>query len=106
MLHATVSAAALPSRLQPHKATKQSCPLLLQGSACFLFGFVLVVWGWAIIGFVVETYGFFLLFRGFFPTVLSFLRSVPFLGRLLDAPALKTVSCRLQYPLICSLYVV
>jgi hypothetical protein len=65
----------------------------LQGSVCFLFGFVLVVWGWAIIGFVVETYGFFLLFRGFFPTVLSFLRSVPFLGRLLDAPALKTVGC-------------
>lgn len=64
----------------------------MQGSACFLFGFVLVVWGWAIIGFVVETYGFFLLFRGFIPTALSFLRGVPFLGRILDAPALKTVS--------------
>lgn len=70
--------------------------MLLQGSACFLLGFMLVVWGWAIIGFVAETYGFFLLFRGFFPTVLSFLRNVPFLGRLLDAPALKTVGCNLQ----------
>jgi hypothetical protein len=57
---------------------------------------MLVVWGWAIIGFVAETYGFFLLFRGFFPTVLSFLRNVPFLGRLLDAPALKTVGCNLR----------
>jgi vacuolar-type H+-ATPase subunit I/STV1 len=66
-----------------------------RGSACFLLGFMLVVWGWAIIGFVAETYGFFLLFRGFFPTVLSFLRNVPFLGRLLDAPALKTVINRI-----------
>ena len=74
-------------------APEQSSSVSLQGSACFLFGFALVVWGWAIIGFVVETYGFFLLFRGFFPTVLSFLRNVPFLGRLLDAPALKTVGC-------------
>jgi len=63
----------------------------VQGSACFLLGFLLVVWGWAIIGFVVETYGFFLLFSGFFPTVLSFLRGVPLLGRILDAPALKRV---------------
>jgi hypothetical protein len=70
--------------------------VLLQGSACFLLGFMLVVWGWAIVGFVAETYGFFLLFRGFFPTVLSFLRNVPFLGRLLDTPALKTVGCSLH----------
>ena len=37
---------------------------LVQGSALFLAGFLLVVWGWAMVGFVVETWGFFLLFRG------------------------------------------
>jgi len=60
-----------------------------RGSALFWAGFALVVWGWAIIGFCVETYGFFLLFSGFFPTVLSFLRRVPFLDRVLDAPGIK-----------------
>ena len=49
------------------------------------------MWGWAIIGFCVETYGFFLLFSGFFPTVLSFLRRVPLLDRVLDAPRIKRV---------------
>ncbi len=62
-----------------------------QGSALFWAGFALVVWGWAIIGFCVETYGFFLLFSGFFPTVLSFLRRVPFLDKVLDAPGIKRV---------------
>ncbi len=66
---------------------------VLQGSALFWAGFALVVWGWAIIGFCVETYGFFLLFSGFFPTVLSFLRRVPFLDRVLDAPGIKRVGC-------------
>mmetsp|Transcript_4683 Transcript_4683/g.13450 ORF Transcript_4683/g.13450 Transcript_4683/m.13450 type:complete len:140 (-) Transcript_4683:528-947(-) len=66
-----------------------------RGSACFLVGFLMVVWGWAIVGSLVEGYGFFLLFAGFFPTVLGFLRSVPYLGRVLDAPSLKRVLNRL-----------
>ena len=66
-------------------------PPTSQGSALFWAGFALVVWGWAIIGFCVETYGFFLLFSGFFPTVLSFLRRVPFLDKVLDAPGIKRV---------------
>lgn len=50
-----------------------------------------MVWGWAIIGMMVETYGFWLLFSGFFPTVLSFLRRLPYLGGILDLPVMKTV---------------
>ena len=65
--------------------------LHLQGSAFFWVGFGFVVWGWTIIGFCIETYGFFLLFSGFFPTALSFLRRVPFLGKILDAPGIKNV---------------
>lgn len=67
---------------------------VLQGSLFFWVGFGLVVWGWTIIGFCVETYGFFLLFSGFFPTALSFLRRVPFLGKILDAPGIKNVRFR------------
>ena len=62
-----------------------------QGSTFFWVGFGFVVWGWTIVGFLVETYGFFLLFSGFFPTALSFLRQVPVLGRVLDAPGIKNV---------------
>jgi len=41
----------------------------------------------------VEAYGFWLLFAGFFPTVLGFLRRAPGLGPVLDLPILKSVRC-------------
>ena len=63
-----------------------------QGSAFFLGGVALVVYGWTLVGFGLETYGFWLLFSAFFPTVLSFLRRMPFLKRVLDLPAFKAVS--------------
>lgn len=63
----------------------------MQGSACFLTGVVLILIKWALVGICVETYGFWLLFSGFFPTVLGFLRRLPVLGSILDLPVLKTV---------------
>ncbi|CAL5227607.1 g10609 [Coccomyxa viridis] len=67
----------------------------LKGSILFLCGVGLVVWGWAIIGMVVETYGFWCLFAGFIPTALSFLRRIPVFGRVLDLPVFKTVLNRI-----------
>lgn len=69
-----------------------------KGSAFFLSGLALVVYGWTLIGFGVETYGFWLLFSAFFPTVLSFLRRMPFLKRLLDLPAFKGVINKIAPP--------
>lgn len=43
-------------------------------------------------GFLLELYGFWRLFSAFFPTVLSFLRRMPFLRSMLDLPAFKAVS--------------
>ena len=63
----------------------------MQGSAFFLAGVMVVIYGWAVIGMVLETYGFWVLFSDFFPTVLSNLRSIPVLGGILDLPVLKTV---------------
>ena len=51
---------------------------------------------WAIVGVIVETYGFWLLFSGFFPTALGFLRRLPVLGTVLDMPGLKMVSSSLN----------
>jgi hypothetical protein len=62
-----------------------------RGSAFFGAGLVLVLAGWAVVGMAVEAYGFWLLFAGFFPTVLGFLRRAPGLGPVLDAPVLKSV---------------
>lgn len=69
----------------------------MQGSACFLTGVVLILIKWALVGICVETYGFWLLFSGFFPTVLGFLRRLPVLGSILDLPVLKTVWAHQQY---------
>lgn len=65
---------------------------ILQGSAFFLAGVVLILIKWALVGICLEAYGFWALFSGFFPTILGFLRRLPILGRLLDLPILKTVS--------------
>ena len=66
--------------------------LRLQGSAFYLSGVALVLYGWPMIGILLESYGFFLLFRGFIPTVLGFMRRVPGFGNILDLPGLKSVS--------------
>jgi hypothetical protein len=63
-------------------------PRNYKGSILFGTGFVLVLIGWAVVGMVIETYGFFLLFSGFLPTVVVFLYRVPVLGRLLQQPVL------------------
>ena len=49
------------------------------------------MYGWTIVGLLIEAYGFWLLFCEFFPTVLQFFRQVPILNRLLNLPFVKTV---------------
>eukprot|EP00803_Ostreobium_quekettii_P006515 evm.model.scf_2923.1 EVM.evm.TU.scf_2923.1 scf_2923:10415-13763(+) len=63
----------------------------LQGSAFFLGGIAVVVYGWTMLGMGLELYGFWQLFRGFIPNVLLFFRKIPVLGKILDLPVLKTV---------------
>lgn len=65
---------------------------LLQGSGFFLAGVATVLYGWAVLGMCLESYGFWVLFSGFFPTILGYLRGIPMLGSFLDTPFLKSVS--------------
>ncbi|XP_041836202.1 vesicle transport protein GOT1A [Melanotaenia boesemani] len=54
-----------------------------RGSFFFLGGVSLVLCRWPVTGMVVESYGFFLLFRSFFPMALGFVLSavnIPFLS--------------------------
>ncbi|KAI3429633.1 hypothetical protein D9Q98_005719 [Chlorella vulgaris] len=66
-------------------------PKNYKGTAFFGGGLILVLWGWTLVGFALEMWGFWQLFSAFFPTVLSFLRRMPFLKRILDLPAFKAV---------------
>ena len=61
------------------------------GSAFYLGGAALVVIGWTIIGLLLEAYGFWLLFCEFLPTVLSYGRRLPLVGRALEVPWLRTL---------------
>ncbi|OAE26286.1 hypothetical protein AXG93_3040s1030 [Marchantia polymorpha subsp. ruderalis] len=61
------------------------------GSISFLVGFCLVLLGWAILGMIVEAYGFIVLFSGFWPTVVVFLGRIPVLGWLINTPFLLAV---------------
>ncbi|XP_013773946.1 vesicle transport protein GOT1B-like [Limulus polyphemus] len=67
----------------------------LKGSAAFFGGLFLVLFGWPIIGMLVETYGFILLFSGFFPVVINFLQRIPVVGTLLSLPFINKVVDRI-----------
>lgn len=63
----------------------------VKATGFFLGGVLVVLIGWPIIGVVLEIYGFFLLFRGFFPVAVGFIRRVPVLGSLLSLPGISTL---------------
>jgi len=64
---------------QSHKA---------RGSAAFFGGILIVLLGWPLVGMVVELYGFVVLFSGFFPVVINFLRRIPVIGSFLNLPVI------------------
>ncbi|KAJ8259521.1 hypothetical protein GJAV_G00170270 [Gymnothorax javanicus] len=59
----------------------------LRSSSFFLGGIALVLMRWPVVGMAMETYGFFLLFKSFFPVALQFLVSlvnIPFLNVIMN----------------------
>mmetsp|Transcript_14186 Transcript_14186/g.38064 ORF Transcript_14186/g.38064 Transcript_14186/m.38064 type:complete len:139 (+) Transcript_14186:101-517(+) len=66
-----------------------------KGSACFFSGMTLVLFGWPVIGIVVEAFGFVNLFGDFFPVAISFMRSMPVIGNILSLPYVTDVVDRL-----------
>jgi hypothetical protein len=63
----------------------------LKSTALFFGGILLVLIGWPLIGMIIEFYGFFLLFGGFIPIVINFLRRLPIIGSILLLPGLRQV---------------
>ncbi|XP_073062114.1 vesicle transport protein GOT1-like isoform X1 [Primulina eburnea] len=61
-----------------------------KGSVSFGVGFFLVIIGWPVLGMIIESYGFIVLFSGFWPTVAVFLQKIPVIGWLFQQPFVRT----------------
>ncbi|THG06276.1 hypothetical protein TEA_006051 [Camellia sinensis var. sinensis] len=62
-----------------------------KGSVSFGVGFFFVLIGWPMIGMIVETYGFIVLFSGFWPTLAVFLQRLPLVGWVFQQPFVTSV---------------
>ncbi|KAL8491893.1 hypothetical protein ACS0TY_023475 [Phlomoides rotata] len=59
-----------------------------KGSVSFLLGIFFIFVRWPIVGILVEIYGCFVLFGGFWPTIKAFLYQIPVFGWILQYPIL------------------
>ncbi|XP_017850270.1 vesicle transport protein GOT1B [Drosophila busckii] len=63
----------------------------IKGTTAFFGGIVIVLLGFPIIGMIIESYGFFALFSGFFPVAINFLGRIPVLGSLFNLPIMQKI---------------
>ncbi|KAH9622226.1 hypothetical protein KSS87_010511, partial [Heliosperma pusillum] len=63
---------------------------LEQGTISFGVGFFFVLIGWPILGMILESYGFLVLFSGFWPTLAVFVQRIPVLGWILQHPFFRS----------------
>lgn len=71
-------------------------PDRLTGSACFFAGIALLLLRWPIVGVILEIVGFYKLFGGFLPAILSVVRSIPGFGFVLSLPYISTLVKKLE----------
>ena len=50
-----------------------------------------MLFGYPLIGMIIEAYGFIVLFSGFFPVAVNFLRRIPIIGSILNLPGISSV---------------
>ncbi|XKL61136.1 hypothetical protein PGB90_008193 [Kerria lacca] len=67
-----------------------------RATICFFGGIIIVLIGWPLIGMIFELYGFILLFSGFFPVAVNFIRRVPVLGTFLNLPVISGIVDRIS----------
>ncbi|XP_045824179.1 vesicle transport protein GOT1-like [Trifolium pratense] len=62
-----------------------------KGTVSFGIGFLILIMGWPILGMIVESYGFLILFSGFWPTLSVFLQKIPVLGWIVQQPYIRSL---------------
>ncbi|CAL5085405.1 unnamed protein product [Urochloa decumbens] len=67
-----------------------------KGSISFGFGFFLVLIGWPALGMMVESYGFIVLFSGFWPTAAVYLQKSPSFGWIFHHPFVTSLITRFR----------
>ena len=63
----------------------------IKGTSAFFGGILVVLLGYPLIGMIIEAYGFIVLFSGFFPVAVNFLRRIPIIGSILNLPGISSV---------------
>jgi len=63
----------------------------IKGTSAFFGGILVVLFGYPLIGMIIEAYGFIVLFSGFFPVAVNFLRRIPIIGSILNLPGISSV---------------
>ncbi|XP_074272007.1 vesicle transport protein GOT1-like [Silene latifolia] len=66
-------------------------PQNYKGTISFGVGFFFVLLGWPILGMILESYGFLVLFSGFWPTLAVFAQRIPVLGWILQQPFFRSL---------------
>lgn len=66
-------------------------PQNYKGTIAFGAGFFFVVIGWPIVGMILESYGFLVLFSGFWPTLSVFVQRIPVLGWIFQQPFIRSL---------------
>lgn len=80
---------------------KRTCNFFFQrhkvkATVAFFAGIAVVLLGYPLVGMIVETYGFILLFGGFLPATIEFLRRVPVIGNVLNLPIISSIVGKLE----------
>lgn len=65
-----------------------------KGTACFLGGIGIVLYGWPVAGMCIECWGFLNLFGDFFPMALGVCRQMPVIGTILNLPPVRALTER------------
>merc|ERR1712004_586874 len=75
----------------------------IKGTSAFFGGILVVLFGYPLIGMIIEAYGFIVLFSGFFPVAVNFLRRIPIIGSILNLPGISSVILSYFFTFFCPL---